>query len=148
MKAFFIDIFEYHHKINQALLNEFEKHVDVLPENSFPTFCHNLNAHQIWNARILKEKTVAVFEVHTLAHAYEMDKDNFKTTMKIIDKMDLDEVIHYHSSAGLAFSQSIKNILFHVNNHHTHHRGQIISNFRQAGIPPLKTDFIFYKKAL
>ncbi|QLH28398.1 MAG: hypothetical protein HWD63_02710 [Candidatus Parvibacillus calidus] len=39
----------------------------------------------------------------------------------------------------------MKDIIFHIINHSTYHRGQIAMEFRQSGLEPLNTDYIFYK---
>lgn len=44
-------------------------------------------------------------------------------------------------------SLHIQQILFHIANHFTHHRGQIISDLRQNGIEPRISDYIFYKRS-
>jgi uncharacterized damage-inducible protein DinB len=146
MTTLFKDIFTYHHHFNQKLVEEFRMHLANLPDRSFPLFCHMLNAHQIWNARILKEQEFGVQQHHTLEQCALIDETNFTTTLKILETVDLESVAAYKNSRGQSFSNSVRDILFHVANHTTHHRGQIISDFRQAGIPPLVTDYIFYKR--
>lgn len=147
MTSLFKDIFTYHHHFNQKLVEEFKLHLANLPERSFPLFCHMLNAHQIWNARILKEQEFGVQQQHTLEQCALIDETNFITTLKILETVDLESVTTYKNSKGQSFSNSVRDILFHVANHTTHHRGQIISDFRQSGIPPLVTDYIFYRRA-
>ncbi|MBL7865765.1 MAG: damage-inducible protein DinB, partial [Cyclobacteriaceae bacterium] len=58
--------------------------------------------------------------------------------------VQFEKVVQYTNTKGQSFSNTVRDILFHVANHTTHHRGQIISDFRQSGIQPLVTDFIFY----
>jgi uncharacterized damage-inducible protein DinB len=147
MITLFKDIFTYHHHFNQKLVEEFKMHLANLPGRSFPLFCHMLNAHQIWNARILKEQEFGVQQQHTLEQCALIDETNFTTTLKVLETVDLESVITYKNSRGQSFSNSVRDILFHVANHTTHHRGQIISDFRQAGIPPMVTDYIFYRRA-
>lgn len=146
MNTLFRDIFTYHHHFNQKLIEEFRMHQANLPDRSFPMFCHLMNAHQIWNARILQAQEFGVQQQHTLEQCALIDETNFSTTMKILDTVELESVTIYKNSKGQSFSNSVRDILFHVANHTTHHRGQIISDFRQAGIPPLVTDYIFYRR--
>ena len=65
MISFFKEIFEYHHHFNQNLIGEIEKYIKALPNRSHPLYCHILNAHKIWNARIMGETAVSVNDVHT-----------------------------------------------------------------------------------
>ena len=146
MNTFFKDIFEYHHHFNQKLIDEFKIHGPKLPERSFALWCHVLNAHQVWNARFLKAKEFGVHQQHTLDELGPIDETNFKTTLEILNTVNLSDSVTYRNSKGQEFTNSGRDILFHVVNHTTHHRAQIISDFRQAGIEPLVTDYIFYKR--
>ena len=146
MIELFKDIFTYHHHFNQKLIEEFRQHQPNLPQRSFPLFNHMLNAHQIWNARILNLEAFGVQQQHALEQCALLDDTNFDNTLKILETVDLESVITYQNSRGQSFTNSVRDILFHVANHTTHHRGQIISDFRQAGIPPLVTDYIFFRR--
>jgi uncharacterized damage-inducible protein DinB len=147
MKSFFQEIFEYHHYFNQKLFSEIESHFEKLPQRSFPLFCHMLNAHQIWNARITGQTPfVNVFQVNPMDSCLKLNNDNYNTTLEIIETTDLEKLIDYKTLKGDAYSNTLRDILFHVANHTTHHRAQIVSDFRQAGIQPLMTDWIFYKR--
>jgi len=75
-----------------------------------------------------------------------IDKSNYEQTLLILDDFDLNTPIEYTNSKGDTFSNNIRDIYFHVINHSTHHRGQIASEFRQYGINPLVSDYIFYKR--
>jgi uncharacterized damage-inducible protein DinB len=44
------------------------------------------------------------------------------------------------------FTNTIKDILFHIINHSTNHRGQIAVDFRNNGLEPLVLDYVFYKR--
>jgi uncharacterized damage-inducible protein DinB len=146
MPALFKEIFEYHNHFNQLLLDEFKKHEGKLPARTYPLFCHVINAHQIWNARILNEPTIGVRDVHTIETCRTLDNTNYLNTLQILDAIPLDKEINYVTSKQEPFTNVVRDILFHVANHSTHHKGQIISDFRQSGIEPIITDYIFYKR--
>ncbi|GAB2769896.1 DinB family protein [Salinimicrobium soli] len=146
MKDFFIDIFTYHHHFNQELLKIFQRNQDRLSTRTIPLFSHVLNAHQIWNSRILNTKTLQVQEVHSLDDCKLLDDENFELTLKILDEFDLMNRIQYRNSKGDKFENSVQEILFHIANHSTHHKGQLISDLRQQEIEPPVTDYIFYKR--
>ena len=149
LAEFFKDIFQYHHHINQQLIDELKKHQQTLPERSIPLFCHCINAHHIWNSRIISEKpAVGVHEIHTLEELKKMDKSNNEYTLRILDEVDLEKKFEYQNSKGKSYSNSVKDILFHICNHFTHHKGQIIADFRSKNIQPLITDYIFYKRSM
>ena len=146
MKEFFKDIFEYHNHFNQNLIEQLIEIESKLPKRTSPLFSHSLNAHQIWNARILNEKPFSVRQLHTLDECKKIDNKNYENTLKVINERELNEVIEYQNSKGKEFQNSIQEILFHIANHFSHHRGQIISDIRQVGTDPIITDYIFYKR--
>lgn len=146
MKAFFTDIFEYHHHFNQKLAEQLIEHKSKLPDRTIPLLSHSINAHQIWNARITKKEELGVHQVHTLKVCKHIDHDNYKQTLNILDLYELDENVMYTNSKGIEFNNSIQEVLFHIANHFSHHKGQIISDVRQSGVAPIVTDYIFYKR--
>lgn len=145
MKSFFKTIFDYHHHYNQLLAEQILQNLEKIPDESKKLFSHVLNAHQIWNARILGEPVFQVWQENETAHYRELDQKNYINTLNILEQKELDLVVDYKNSKGIAFSNSVQDILFHVNNHSTYHRGQLASRIKAAGITPLVTDYIYYK---
>lgn len=147
MKSFFRELFEYSHYFNSELFKMAELNAGARSEKIAGLLNHMLNAHQIWNNRITKEeKEFAVWEVHKPDECKEIENKNYKTSLKIIDNYELDELIKFSNTKGPAFSNSVRDILFHVVNHSTYHRAQIASLYRQNGMEPLMSDYIFYKR--
>jgi len=75
-----------------------------------------------------------------------MDATNYDRTLKILEKIEPEKMIVYSNSKGETFTNLVKDIIFHIINHSTYHRGQIAMEFRQSGLEPLNTDYIFYKR--
>jgi uncharacterized damage-inducible protein DinB len=147
MKQFFKELFEYSHCFNQQLADVFKENPDKSSEKALKLYNHILNAHQIWNNRILPEQPAfSVWELHAVQDLKSIDKTNYRHTLQILDKRDLSDIINYANSKGQTFNNSIRDILFHVINHSTYHRGQIATEFKQNGLDPLVTDFIIYKR--
>ena len=74
---------------------------------------------------------------------------NYSRTSHLEEKfeaVDLNNIILYKTTKGQAFENKTSDILFHIINHSTYHRGQIAADFRQTGTEPLSTDYIFYKR--
>lgn len=147
MKQFFKELFEYGYHFNQELGNVFINRPDKTSEQAIKLYNHILNAHQIWNNRIEpKQPVFGVWEIHHIQDLKNINQTNYEQTLQILDKFDLSETINYANSKGQTFSNSIRDIFFHVINHSTYHRGQIATNFRQTELDPLITDYIFYKR--
>lgn len=146
MIPFFKELFEYTHHFNQKLADLFAGIADKIPERSLKLSSHILNAHMIWNCRIEGiQPPYAVWDVHPLPDHKNIDKTNYGRTSRILDGVDLNAVVSYNTR-GQDFKNSVRDILFHVVNHSTYHRGQIAADLRQNGIDPLVTDFTFYKR--
>jgi len=147
VKAFIKDLLEYSHHYNQELAKAIIANPGSVSEKAIKLFNHILNAHQVWNSRIEPNQApFGVWEIHQTQSLEEIDRSNFENSLLILEKFNLDASIHYTNTQGQAFSNSIRDILFHVINHSTYHRGQIASEFRQHGPGPLVTDYIVYKR--
>ncbi|MDN5205115.1 DinB family protein [Fulvivirgaceae bacterium BMA10] len=147
MKHFFKELFEYNHQMNQLLIEESLKLGKPLPERSISLFSHVLNAHDIWNTRVMsKPSHYGVWEVHNQNRWDNINETNYRDSLSIIDTFNFDAEIYYTNSKGLEFNNTVRDILFHVINHSNYHRAQIASDFRFNDITPLNTDYIFYKR--
>lgn len=57
----------------------------------------------------------------------------------------LQKSIHYHNFSGTAFSNTAEEILYHVVNHGSYHRGQLVTMLHNCGISQFSsTDLITY----
>ena len=147
MIHFFKELFEYSHHCNRQLAQIFTERPNLVSEKSIKLFNHILNAHRIWNSRIIENQhPVGVWDIHPLHELKEMDHTNFINSIHILDHSDLNGSIKYTTSRGDTYTSSVRDILFHVINHSTYHRGQIAMDFRQCGLEPRVTDYIFYKR--
>ncbi len=148
MIKFFTNVFEYHYKINERLINQMLDNIENVSEKANLLLCHSINAHQIWNSRIANEKSLGVFEIYPLTDCIDLNKSNFETTILILQNEDLQKTILYQNSKGLVYENTIQDILFHISNHYSHHRGQLISELKQTDIEPIVSDYIFHKRSV
>jgi len=147
MVTFFKGLFDYNHHYNQELVKVFSKNAIIGNERPVKLFSHILNAHHIWNCRIRQQPTGhGVWDLHAITMFQGMEEANYAATLQILEDVKLDMIVAYNNSKGEPFHNSVRDILFHIINHSTYHRGQIATLFRQNGIPPVITDYIFYKR--
>ena len=147
MTPFFKELFQYNHHFNQKLASVFSEHADKTPEKSARWFSHILNAHHVWNSRIMSQSNrYGVWQIHNVDELGDIDRQNYLDSIKILDQGSPETMIKYFTSKGEPFTNSTRDILFHVINHSTYHRGQIAADFRQHGLEPIVTDYIFYKR--
>jgi uncharacterized damage-inducible protein DinB len=132
--------------MNAKLIQEFNSLNDI-PAKSLTLFSHILSAHHIWNHRILNETSgLKVWHDIPKREYQSINTDNHRVSLSILDHKDLSDQISYSNSKGEFFSNSIQDILFHVINHSNYHRAQIASDFKAAGLTPIVSDYIFYKR--
>lgn len=147
MKMFFKELFEYNNHFNEKLSEVFLEYPEKTSEKSVKLFNHILNAHQIWNCRV--EPTQIQYDswaMH-LAHDYkDINNDNYIKSIYILDNFDLNSSVQYSNSKGEIFTKTIRDILFHVINHSTYHRAQIVTDFKLNGLESVATDYIHYKR--
>lgn len=149
MKTFFEELFTYSHHCNQQLATVLSEQSEKIDVKSMNLFSHMLNAHQIWNNRILGQPMgCTVWESRPSDAFVAIDRHNYEQTLTLLDRSELTDNITYKTSDGRPFHNTVGNILFHVVNHSTYHRGQLALLFRQNGMEPLVTDYIFYKRSM
>ena len=147
MEEFFNELFDYNFFCNKQLIEACSDLKEV-PKESIRLFSHILNAHQIWNARINGlESNFGVWDEHPLKTWEEIHYENQRNTFEIITNTDDYETrIDYQNIEGRLFTNTIQDMLFHIINHSTHHRAQILADFRANGLEPVSLDYVFYKR--
>ena len=147
MKAYLHQLFDYNYFCNKQLIESCAG-LKKVPEKSLERFSHILNGHNIWNARInARNPDYGVWEIQTVEAWGDIHYDNQRESFEIITNADpLDKRISYETTDGRTYSNSLQDILFHIVNHSTHHRGQILADFRDTGLAPPIQDYIYYKR--
>lgn len=147
MKAFLQQLFDYNFFCNKKTIEQCSG-LDQVPDNCIRLFSHILNAHHIWNHRILGAPTeFGVWDEHQLNAWEDIHYNNQRTSFEIVSNTDtFEKRVEYMNSTGKTFSNELKDILFHIINHSTHHRGQIMMELRNSGVVPEPLDYIHYKR--
>ncbi len=147
MKSFFKDLFEYTHQCNIHFIETILKNEERVSEKSCYLMSHIFNAQLFWNARIMGIiPEGAVWQTHANKDLMSINDKNYANSLSIIDNTDFDTLIDYTNTKGNAYTNSVRDILFHIINHSSHHRGQVASDLRLTGIEPPISDYIFYKR--
>ncbi|QWX83801.1 damage-inducible protein DinB [Cellulophaga sp. HaHaR_3_176] len=148
MDTFFNPLFDYNFYCNKKLIEQFVDADIQLTDKHVVWFSHILNTHHIWNARILGLKSkYEVFQKQQKEDFFDIHYDNQRSSFEIItNTKNFDTGISYENSQGKHFVNTIHDILFHIINHSTYHRGQIATESRANGIEPLPLDYIQYKR--
>ncbi len=125
--------------------------------SSFPsvldTLAHILSADWVWLERWLGRSptgTPADWDLGTLdgvrARWLEVRAERAGFLEELTDQ-DLQRRVDYRDTSGRPWTSTMAQMLRHVVNHATYHRGQVVTMLRQLGATPPSTDLIrFYRE--
>jgi len=124
---------------------------------SFPsvstTLVHLIGAEWVWQQRWTGQSPTSFPEAATLTSVPALrsrwdslweEQQRFLATL---DEPALSRPVAYRTFDGSAFEQPLSELLRHVVNHATYHRGQLAMELRQLGHTPPSTDLArFYRE--
>jgi uncharacterized damage-inducible protein DinB len=119
--------------------------------SSFPsiraTLAHIVGAESFWLSQWMAASvpstplaTLTIAELRGQLETVEAQRASFLASLTSVD---LDRMVSY-SGIGEAFSLPLGQLMRHVVNHSTYHRGQLATQFRQLGYAPPNTDLTRY----
>jgi uncharacterized damage-inducible protein DinB len=118
----------------------------------YGTLVHLYQADAIWLDRLHNRPTGSLADYPAPGCTFELRDAWFALQDQMIDfaggltQEGWDREISYKTLAGISYQTPIWQMILHIVNHGTHHRGQITSMLRQLGIKPLNLDLIgFYR---
>lgn len=128
-------------------------------KSSFPsiakTVLHMWGAQNIWLKRLQGESLAAwPYQIEQESKAGQLaglvqSSQNILDFVTSKDDAFLSSLYSYTNMKGEPFTDSVEDTLFHVVNHSTYHRGQIITMLREASITKVvSTDLIHYLRSL
>lgn len=115
-------------------------------------FSHLLRAERVWLGRMrgTEDAALPIWETDTLSVCrgrVEANAAAFEGLAASLAPADLSKIVIYTTSQGAEYRTPVGDILSHVFNHSTHHRGQIAFLVREAGRTPLPLDYIAYVRS-
>jgi len=93
-------------------------------------------------AGLLPESESETFEI--AAQRLRKIDDDLKQFTTRLTQEDLDGSRGYKTTEGKPYSNVLSDMLLHLANHSSYHRGQIATLLRQSGAVPQSTDFILF----
>ncbi|MHB8753582.1 MAG: DinB family protein [Candidatus Acidiferrales bacterium] len=123
--------------------------------SSFPsvrdTLAHIMLVEWLWLERWLGRSpgfpTENFPDLVSLRSRWQKIESDLLKFVRALSAADLDRVVTYRNTKGNSFSDRIWQMLQHLVNHGTYHRGQITTLLRQLDATPVATDLIaFYRE--
>ncbi|MGP8217352.1 MAG: DinB family protein [Bacteroidia bacterium] len=126
------------------------KQLPIQDEKCLEWMAHILLAQQIWYSRLnYISGPHSGWEKKTLAECVKLFESNtnlWADYCNNLNEAELLKTITYKNTKGDTFENNVKDILTHVINHSTYHRGQIIAALK-GKLPTLpSTDYIFFMR--
>lgn len=150
-----LQLYNYHCWANGRMMDHlltmpnevFHKEIDLGFKSIAEVIGHLASADEVWLNRLRGVSTLSfvpkpfadAIEASGFLTELELQFRDFLATIK-----DSESVIHYKNTAGQQFHNTIFEILQHVVNHGTYHRGNMTTMLRALGYKGIQTDYIAF----
>ncbi|MGI8783750.1 MAG: DinB family protein [Acidobacteriota bacterium] len=126
--------------------------------SSFPsirdTFSHVIAVEWVWLRR-WKGESPALIPEWAVGSPLELLRKKLKgieaeraTFLTALGEQEMQQPVSYTNFKGERWRYALEDLLLHLVNHSTYHRGQVATMLRQVGALPPATDFLVYKDEL
>lgn len=152
------ELFAFNRWANQRMLDalapltdeEFRRDL----KNSHPsirdTVLHVMGSEWVWLSRWLGSSPRArpaewdAYGLPQIRTEWDALADAIASFVGQLTDADLDREIHYNNFKGAACQNPLWQLLRHMVNHSSYHRGQVTTMLRQLGHTPVATDLVLY----
>jgi len=123
----------------------------VTDEKILSLFAHLMAANFIWLNRIknLPKSQYKLWGNYDLAQLRKMVEEADEQWMSFLQETEnFDRIMKYHNYVGDYFENNVQQIMIHLVNHGTYHRGQVALLLREKGFEPVNTDYVTYDRVI
>ncbi len=152
---------EYHHWANGKTASQIENLSSAVTEKefggSFPsirlTLLHLLQADYRWLHRLNGVPIVEVpaewqqANVNTLLTTWRSVQDQLVSRVKELAGNE-NQIVKFVTAKGDPYEMALADVIAHLVNHGTYHRGQLVNMMRMAGEKPESTDYFIFVAGL
>jgi uncharacterized damage-inducible protein DinB len=148
MKEHFLKLLTYNGWANRCFMQLLEDS-PVINNKIFLLFSHVLTAEEVWlcRARSTEPPLQRLWQEYPNTVLKKMLEDNahqWQAHVAGLKEKALLQPIAYQNSKGESFRTPLCDIITHLVNHGTHHRGQIAGLLQQEKVQPPVSDYIHY----
>ena len=145
MKSHFLNLFRYDAWANDLVLQSI-KEKSIQNQKIELLFSHLLTAQKIWLDRCINEhKDFELWSIkQDLADFLNQNTVGWLNYLGILEDASFQNFISYQNTKGQEFNTLLKDILIHLVNHGTYHRGQIIQLLKEERTTVPQTDYIYW----
>ena len=143
-------LLEYDHWCNRRLFDVYSNSIDFQSKAVTSIFSHLLGAKEVWLNRIQEEAAPrSLLDERSLDELVLLDSQLHQAWLKVLKNQPADlgfQSVSYENFSGQLHTSSFNDILTHIVNHGSYHRGQIAQSMRASGLIPPATDFIVFSR--
>lgn len=150
MKQYFLKLYQYNVWCNQRVLSAIKRQ-SVTDEKILSVLGHIVAAQYLWLHRIkgLAPADVKLWGNYSLDQLNEMAAYIGKEWVDFIQSTDdFNRELVYKNYTNDPYVNKVEQIMIHLVNHSSYHRGQIALLLRQKGFEPVNTDYITYDRVI
>lgn len=154
------DLYAYNRWANHRILEasaqlddeEFNRNLN----SSFPsvgqTLAHVVAADWLWLSRWRGTSPTAIpnswhlSSLHQIRKQWKAIEEDRSAFLADLSAEDVMEEVSYKTTSGLEHRAPLWQLLRHVVNHSTYHRGQVTTMIRQLGRKPVSTDLVLFHR--
>jgi uncharacterized damage-inducible protein DinB len=159
-KADFVRLFDYtswaNHRVLRAVallsVEEFRRDLGSSHGGVRGTLVHTLGAEWIWLERWKGVSPTRGFDeaefkdVIAIRDRWVSIEEHRASWLRGLKKDDPSERVRYKNLQGQVYESPLWQLVQHVANHSTYHRGQLITMLRQLGAKPAVTDMVVWDR--
>ena len=129
------------------MIDLIEKNPNAYSERAQTLIGHTLNTHHIWSSRLQRmDRKYGIWDTFKIEELEPYNQENFEGSKYILERFDYEYLLTYINTLGETHTNRVKDILFHIVNHSTYHRGQLMTELKQNGVTPIALDFPYYNE--
>ena len=150
MKEYFYKLFQYNTWANRRVVGCLERQ-GVDDEKILRIFGHLACAQIIWYNRFkdLPKSPLQLWGNYSLAELKSITEEASRSWLGFIDEETrFDRVLKYTNYVGEYYETNMSDLMTHLVNHCTYHRGQVALLLREKGFEPVNTDFVTYDRII
>jgi len=149
MNDYFHRLFRFNNWANLIVGNFISDH-QIEDHDCIKLMSHLLLAQSNWYTRITRQQNDQpvwqIIELPDIIAGLEENGDIWLEYIQSLHPDNFQEWITYNNMAGQPQESVVQDMLAHVVNHATYHRGQVIRRIRELGFPPPSTDYIQFAR--
>lgn len=151
MKHYILKLYQYNAWANRRVIGCLERQA-VTDEKILSIFAHCVAANFIWYNRFmgLPKSDYKLWDGnYSVADLKNMVEEAAQLWLEFIESShSFDRVLKYHNYVGDYYENNMQDIMIHLVNHGSYHRGQVAVLLRERGYEPINTDLITYDRVL